>query len=40
MILDKHGIFTFGDTANSSYSSMIKYVTKAEKYISKNNLKS
>jgi len=33
MILDKHGIFTFGDTANSSYSSMIKYVTKAERYI-------
>ena len=39
MILDKHGIFTFGDTANSSYSSMIKYVTKAERYISKNKSK-
>ena len=34
IILDKHGIFTFGETAKESYNSMIKFVSKAEKYIS------
>lgn len=32
MVLDKHGIFTFGDTAKESYERMIACVTRAERY--------
>jgi len=35
LILDKHGIFTFGDTAEEAYTRMIDAVTKAEEYIAK-----
>ncbi len=35
LILDKHGIFTFGDTAESAYERMIEHVTLAEAYIAK-----
>jgi rhamnose utilization protein RhaD (predicted bifunctional aldolase and dehydrogenase)/NAD(P)-dependent dehydrogenase (short-subunit alcohol dehydrogenase family) len=33
MILDKHGIFTWGETAEQSYERMIAAVTRAETYI-------
>ncbi|MFL2900398.1 MAG: bifunctional aldolase/short-chain dehydrogenase [Candidatus Pelagibacterales bacterium] len=33
LILYRHGIFTFGDTAKESYSRMISLVTKAEKFL-------
>ena len=33
LILYKHGIFTFGNTAKESYDEMIRLVTKAEKYL-------
>ena len=33
MILLKHGIFTFGDTAKEAYGRMIAMVTRAEKYL-------
>lgn len=33
MLLDKHGIFTFGDTAKASYERMIEAVTRAERYV-------
>jgi len=33
LILDKHGIFTFGDTAKEAYSRMIHYVTLAEEHV-------
>jgi len=33
LILDKHGIFTFGDDARQAYDRMIHYVTVAEQYI-------
>jgi rhamnose utilization protein RhaD (predicted bifunctional aldolase and dehydrogenase)/NAD(P)-dependent dehydrogenase (short-subunit alcohol dehydrogenase family) len=33
LILDKHGIFTFGDTAESAYERMIEQVSLAEAYI-------
>ncbi|TIS10780.1 MAG: bifunctional aldolase/short-chain dehydrogenase, partial [Mesorhizobium sp.] len=36
LILDKHGIFTFGDDAKQAYDRMIHYVTIAEDYIAKN----
>jgi rhamnose utilization protein RhaD (predicted bifunctional aldolase and dehydrogenase)/NAD(P)-dependent dehydrogenase (short-subunit alcohol dehydrogenase family) len=36
LILDKHGIFTFGDTAKEAYERMIHYVTLAEEYVAKN----
>ncbi len=39
LILLNHGIFTFGDSAQESYNRMIKYVSKAEKYIKKRNNK-
>ena len=40
LILLNHGIFTFGNTAKESYDRMIKYVTIAEKELSKykNNI--
>jgi rhamnose utilization protein RhaD (predicted bifunctional aldolase and dehydrogenase)/NAD(P)-dependent dehydrogenase (short-subunit alcohol dehydrogenase family) len=36
LILDKHGIFTFGATARQAYDRMIHYVTIAEDYVRKN----
>jgi rhamnose utilization protein RhaD (predicted bifunctional aldolase and dehydrogenase)/NAD(P)-dependent dehydrogenase (short-subunit alcohol dehydrogenase family) len=33
MILDKHGIFTWGETAKESYERMIAAVTRAEDYL-------
>ena len=33
LILDKHGICTFGDTAESAYERMIEHVSLAEAYI-------
>lgn len=36
LILDKHGIFTFGDTARKAYDLMIHYVTLAEDYVKQN----
>lgn len=36
LILDKHGIFTFGETAREAYDRMIHYVTLAEEYIAAN----
>ncbi|MBX3578609.1 MAG: bifunctional aldolase/short-chain dehydrogenase [Rhizobiaceae bacterium] len=35
LILDKHGIFTFGETAREAYERMIAYVTAAEDYIAR-----
>ena len=35
MILYRHGIFTFGDTSEKSYTRMINAVSKAERYIKK-----
>ncbi len=32
MVLERHGIFTFGDTAKVSYERMIDAVTRAERY--------
>nr|CAD6630692.1 bifunctional aldolase/short-chain dehydrogenase [arsenite-oxidising bacterium NT-25] len=36
LILDKHGIFTFGDTAQEAYDRMIHYVTVAEDHVRNN----
>ena len=36
LILDKHGIFTFAETAKEAYERMIEYVTLAEDYVAKN----
>src|SRR5690606_3338838 len=36
LILDKHGIFTFAETAREAYDRMIAYVTAAEDYIAAN----
>jgi rhamnose utilization protein RhaD (predicted bifunctional aldolase and dehydrogenase)/NAD(P)-dependent dehydrogenase (short-subunit alcohol dehydrogenase family) len=36
LILDKHGIFTFGEDARQSYDRMIYYVSVAEDYVAKN----
>jgi rhamnose utilization protein RhaD (predicted bifunctional aldolase and dehydrogenase)/NAD(P)-dependent dehydrogenase (short-subunit alcohol dehydrogenase family) len=36
LILDKHGIFTFGDTAQEAYERMIHYVSLAEDYVAQN----
>lgn len=33
MILDKHGIFTWGETARESYERMIRAVTRAEEWL-------
>lgn len=35
IVLEKHGIFTFGDTAKQSYENMIWAVTQAEKYVAR-----
>jgi rhamnose utilization protein RhaD (predicted bifunctional aldolase and dehydrogenase)/NAD(P)-dependent dehydrogenase (short-subunit alcohol dehydrogenase family) len=36
LILDKHGIFTFGEDARQAYDRMIAYVAMAEDYVAKN----
>jgi rhamnose utilization protein RhaD (predicted bifunctional aldolase and dehydrogenase)/NAD(P)-dependent dehydrogenase (short-subunit alcohol dehydrogenase family) len=36
LILDKHGIFTFGATAREAYDRMIHFVTLAETYVREN----
>jgi rhamnose utilization protein RhaD (predicted bifunctional aldolase and dehydrogenase)/NAD(P)-dependent dehydrogenase (short-subunit alcohol dehydrogenase family) len=36
LILDKHGIFTFGATAREAYERMIEFVTLAEQRVQKN----
>jgi rhamnose utilization protein RhaD (predicted bifunctional aldolase and dehydrogenase)/NAD(P)-dependent dehydrogenase (short-subunit alcohol dehydrogenase family) len=36
LILEKHGIFTFGETARESYERMIELVTRAEEHVSKH----
>jgi rhamnose utilization protein RhaD (predicted bifunctional aldolase and dehydrogenase)/NAD(P)-dependent dehydrogenase (short-subunit alcohol dehydrogenase family) len=36
LILDKHGIFTFGDDAREAYERMIGFVTHAESRLKKN----
>jgi rhamnulose-1-phosphate aldolase/alcohol dehydrogenase len=36
LILDKHGIFTFGKSARESYGRMIELVTRAEERLAKN----
>jgi rhamnose utilization protein RhaD (predicted bifunctional aldolase and dehydrogenase)/NAD(P)-dependent dehydrogenase (short-subunit alcohol dehydrogenase family) len=36
LILDKHGIFTFGANARESYERMIQLVTHAEEHLQKN----
>ena len=35
LILDKHGIFTFGDTAEEAYTRMIDAVSKAEEFVAR-----
>jgi rhamnose utilization protein RhaD (predicted bifunctional aldolase and dehydrogenase)/NAD(P)-dependent dehydrogenase (short-subunit alcohol dehydrogenase family) len=35
LILDKHGIFTFGDDARQAYERMIEFVTRAENRLKK-----
>ncbi len=32
MVLERHGVFTFGETAKESYERMIEVVTRAERY--------
>ena len=36
LILDKHGIFTFGDTAREAYERMIEMVSLAEDFIARH----
>ena len=36
LILDKHGIFTFAETAKEAYELMIRWVTVAEDHVAKN----
>lgn len=36
LILDKHGIFTFGETAREAYDRMIHHVTLAEDHVKRN----
>lgn len=36
LILDKHGIFTFGETARESYERMIHHVSLAEEYLARH----
>ncbi len=38
LILDKHGIFTFAETAKDAYDLMIHYVTVAEDYVADNTI--
>jgi rhamnose utilization protein RhaD (predicted bifunctional aldolase and dehydrogenase)/NAD(P)-dependent dehydrogenase (short-subunit alcohol dehydrogenase family) len=37
MVLDKHGIFTWGDSAEESYSRMLAAVTQASRYVSERS---
>ncbi len=37
MVLERHGLFTWGDTAEESYERMIDAVTRAESYIAEQN---
>ncbi len=37
LILHKHGIFTFGETAHQAYERMITMVTRAENYIAQHS---
>lgn len=39
LILDKHGLFTFGDSAREAYERMIHYVTLAEDFIATHGTK-
>jgi rhamnose utilization protein RhaD (predicted bifunctional aldolase and dehydrogenase)/NAD(P)-dependent dehydrogenase (short-subunit alcohol dehydrogenase family) len=39
LILDKHGVFTFGNSARESYDRMIDSVALAEEYIARNGNK-
>lgn len=39
LVLDKHGVFTFGETAKEAYDRMIHYVTLAEEHVRKNGRK-
>lgn len=39
MVLLKHGIFSFGETAKESYDRMIEFVQMAEKFIAESPLK-
>ncbi|MGP0057960.1 MAG: bifunctional aldolase/short-chain dehydrogenase [Beijerinckiaceae bacterium] len=36
LILDKHGIFSFGETAKEAYSRMIHHVTLAEEHVARH----
>src|SRR5215207_6015937 len=36
LILDKHGIFTFAETAKEAYERMIRFVTLAEDHVAQN----
>jgi len=36
LILDKHGIFTFGDTARQAYDRMIDAVSRAEEFVARH----
>ncbi len=36
LILDKHGIFTFAETAQEAYELMVRYVTMAEDFVKQN----
>jgi len=36
IVLERHGVFTFGDTAEASYEKMIEVVTRAEQYIAEH----
>ena len=38
LILDKHGIFTFAESAKAAYDLMIHYVTVAEDYVANNTI--
>ncbi len=40
MILEQHGIFTWGDSARESYDRMIDAVTRAEEYIERKKARS
>jgi rhamnose utilization protein RhaD (predicted bifunctional aldolase and dehydrogenase)/NAD(P)-dependent dehydrogenase (short-subunit alcohol dehydrogenase family) len=33
IVLEKHGVFTFGDTAKASYEAMIAAITRAERWL-------
>src|SRR4029079_8662583 len=33
IVLEKHGVFSFGETAKGSYDAMVDAVTRAERYL-------